>query len=169
MRGWLDTLEKAARSSTSRRGRLEHRARTIARLLAGTCNRPVGHVSTTSRTTTSGQPLQKGVHRRSIELPPHRTDAGPARDTHPRETGEARPHPFVRQHPPKIVKTGPCKETSSRATRSISMNFRAPYWNRLDGGRYLMTYGGCVQGSGNRRDERRRLSRHDHDKNRIRS
>src|SRR5262249_42859083 len=46
--------------------------------------------------------------------------------------------------PPKIVKTGPCKENILTGEAVDLYEFPTPYWNRLDGGRYLMTYGGCV-------------------------
>ena len=36
------------------------------------------------------------------------------------------------------------RRTSSPARTSISTSFPSPYWNRLDGGRYLITYAGVV-------------------------
>jgi 4-hydroxy-3-polyprenylbenzoate decarboxylase len=45
---------------------------------------------------------------------------------------------------PKIVSTGPCKENII-AEKDVDLDeFPSPYWNRLDGGRYLITYAGVV-------------------------
>src|ERR671930_579268 len=45
---------------------------------------------------------------------------------------------------PKIVATGPAKENILTGADIDLYEFPAPHWNRLDGGRYLLTYGGCV-------------------------
>ena len=63
--------------------------------------------------------------------------------------------------PPKIVKTGPVKENILKGDDIDLYEFPTPHWNRLDGGRYLLTYGGCVtKDPGHRRHECRHLSRH---------
>ena len=46
--------------------------------------------------------------------------------------------------PPKIVATGPVKENIVTGKDIDLYDLPSPYWNRLDGGRYLLTYGGCV-------------------------
>ncbi len=45
---------------------------------------------------------------------------------------------------PRIVKTGPCKENVIVGKDVDLDEFPTPYWNRLDGGRYLITYAGVV-------------------------
>ncbi len=46
--------------------------------------------------------------------------------------------------PPKIVKTGPVKENIVNGDDVDLYEFPVPQWNRLDGGRYILTYGGVV-------------------------
>ncbi len=46
--------------------------------------------------------------------------------------------------PPKIVKNGPVKENIVTGKDVDLYEFPVPYWNRLDGGRYLITYAGVV-------------------------
>ena len=46
--------------------------------------------------------------------------------------------------PPKVVATGPVKQNILKGADVDLYEFPAPHWNRLDGGRYLLTYGGCV-------------------------
>src|SRR5262245_37714244 len=46
--------------------------------------------------------------------------------------------------PPRIVKGGPCKENVIKGEDIDLEAFPTPYWNRLDGGRYLITYAGVV-------------------------
>ncbi len=65
-------------------------------------------------------------------------------DTHPRELVKLGRTLLSGAIPPKIVNTGPCKENIITGDAVDLYEFPAPYWNRLDGGRYLMTYGGCV-------------------------
>ena len=65
-------------------------------------------------------------------------------DTHPRELVKIGRTILAGSVPPKIVKTGPAKENIITGDDIDLYEFPAPYWNRLDGGRYLMTYGGCV-------------------------
>ena len=118
--------------------------------------------STTSRTTTrttaaaaACSPAALGSYRRiamMLGLPP---------DTHPRELVKIGRTILNGRIPPKIVKTGPCKENIVTGKDIDLYEFPVPHWNRLDGGRYLLTYGGVRhQGSRHRRDERRHLSRH---------
>src|SRR5262245_46212933 len=66
------------------------------------------------------------------------------RDTHPRELVKLGRTILTGAIPPKIVKTGPVKENIVTGTDVDLYEFPAPYWNRLDGGRYLLTYGGVV-------------------------
>src|SRR5712691_3697805 len=61
-------------------------------------------------------------------------------DTHPRDLVRIGRTILGGGIPPKIVKTGPAKENIVAGKDVDLYEFPAPYWNRLDGGRYLMTY-----------------------------
>jgi 4-hydroxy-3-polyprenylbenzoate decarboxylase len=45
---------------------------------------------------------------------------------------------------PKPVATGPVKENILKGPDVDLYDLPAPHWNRLDGGRYVLTYAGCV-------------------------
>src|SRR3989454_6686281 len=45
---------------------------------------------------------------------------------------------------PRIVNGGPCKENVVTGKNINVEDFPVPYWNRLDGGRYFITYAGVV-------------------------
>jgi UbiD family decarboxylase len=65
-------------------------------------------------------------------------------DTHPRELVKIGRTLLAGSIPPKLVATGPVKENILKGPDIDLYDFPAPHWNRLDGGRYLLTYGGCV-------------------------
>jgi 4-hydroxy-3-polyprenylbenzoate decarboxylase len=65
-------------------------------------------------------------------------------DTHPRELVRIGRNVLNGSIAPRIVKDGPVKENVITGDRIDLYEFPVPYWNRLDGGRYLLTYGGCV-------------------------
>jgi UbiD family decarboxylase len=65
-------------------------------------------------------------------------------DSHPRELVRIGRTILSDSIPPKIVVTGPVKENILRGSDVDLYEFPTPYWNRLDGGRYLLTYGGVV-------------------------
>src|SRR6202030_2806427 len=65
-------------------------------------------------------------------------------DTHPRELVKLGRTVLAGSIPPKLVDTGPVKENILKGPDIDLYDFPAPHWNRLDGGRYLLTYGGCV-------------------------
>jgi UbiD family decarboxylase len=65
-------------------------------------------------------------------------------DTHPRELVKIGRNILAGSIPPTIVKTGPVKENIITGDAIDLYQFPTPYWNRLDGGRYLLTYGGVV-------------------------
>ena len=44
--------------------------------------------------------------------------------------------------PPNLVKTGPVKENIVKGDDIDLFEFPVPQWNRADGGRYILTYGG---------------------------
>lgn len=65
-------------------------------------------------------------------------------DTHPRELVKIGRTILTGTIPPKIVNDGPCKENVIPADKVDLYEFPVPLWNRVDGGRYILTYGGCV-------------------------
>src|SRR6266446_233244 len=65
-------------------------------------------------------------------------------DTHPRELVKVARTILSGVIPPKIVKTGPVKENIVTGDDVDLYDFPTPHWNRADGGRYMMTYAGCV-------------------------
>ena len=65
-------------------------------------------------------------------------------DTHPRELVKIGRNLLTGSIPPKIVADRPGEGNIITGDDIDLYEFPAPYWNRLDGGRYLMTYGGCV-------------------------
>jgi UbiD family decarboxylase len=65
-------------------------------------------------------------------------------DTHPRELVKISRNILEGTIAPRIVKTGPVKENIVTGKDVDLYDFPVPYWNRLDGGRYLITYAGVV-------------------------
>ncbi len=65
-------------------------------------------------------------------------------DAHPRELVKVGRTVLTGSVPPKIVDTGPVKENIVKGDDIDLLEFPVPQWNRLDGGRYIMTYGGVV-------------------------
>src|SRR5436190_15046833 len=65
-------------------------------------------------------------------------------DTHPRELVKLGRSALTGSIPPTIVPSGPVKENIITGKDIDLYDLPSPYWNRLDGGRYLLTYGGCV-------------------------
>src|SRR6266496_2674329 len=65
-------------------------------------------------------------------------------DTHPRELVRIGRTILTGSIAPKNVATGAVKENILKGADVDLYEFPTPYWNRLDGGRYLLTYGGCV-------------------------
>src|SRR5262245_13165391 len=65
-------------------------------------------------------------------------------DAHPRELVKIGRTLLAGSIPPKIVKDGPVKQNVITGSDIDLYQFPTPYWNRLDGGRYLLTYGGVV-------------------------
>src|SRR6202161_3425117 len=65
-------------------------------------------------------------------------------DTHPRELVKLGRTILTEGIAPKIVKTGPVKENIVKGSDVDLNDFPVPQWNRADGGRYILTYGGVV-------------------------
>ncbi len=163
LRGWIAGARRRRRIGTHRRrGRLEHRARHHCAPGAGRRHRTGAVVQQYPRLRRQC-PLPAGFHRRAIQRAARRHDAGPAARHPSARTGQARPHRSDRKA---------CRRKSSRPARSKEnivkgddidlYEFPVPQWNRADGGRYIMTYGGVVTKDPlQRRHECRYLSRHD--------
>ena len=145
MRGWLKVLEEASEVKTID-GEVDWNIElgTIARLLQGPATGPAvmfNNIKDYNKPNSRCKRVFTGAlanYRRiamMMGLPP---------ETHPRELVKLGRNILSGAIPPKIVKTGPCKENVITGDAVDLYEFPAPYWNRLDGGRYLMTYGGCV-------------------------
>jgi UbiD family decarboxylase len=65
-------------------------------------------------------------------------------DTHPRELVKISRSILTGTVAPNPVKTGPVKENVITGQDVDLYELPAPHWNRLDGGRYLITYAGCI-------------------------
>ena len=51
---------------------------------------------------------------------------------------------FTERVPPVIVDSGPVKQNIVTGDDIDLLKFPVPKWNRRDGGRYILTYAGCV-------------------------
>ncbi len=69
---------------------------------------------------------------------------GLPRDTHPRELVSVGRNILNGSVPPRTVKDAPCKEVVVTGKDVDLYDFPAPLWNRPDGGRYILTYGGVI-------------------------
>lgn len=65
-------------------------------------------------------------------------------DTHPRELVKLARNILNEHVEPKIVETGPVKENILKGADVDLYDFPVPFWNRVDGGRYILTFAGCV-------------------------
>jgi 4-hydroxy-3-polyprenylbenzoate decarboxylase len=65
-------------------------------------------------------------------------------DTHPHELVKIGRNILTGAVPPRIVATGPVKENVVTGAAVDLCDLPVPHWNRIDGGRYLLTYAGCV-------------------------
>jgi len=145
MRAWLRALESA--------GEVRHidgevdwniELGTLARLLQGPATGPAvmfNNIKDYNKPNSRCRKVFTGAlasYRRIAMM------MGLSPDTHPRELVRIGRTILTGSIPPKIVKTGPVKETIIKGADVDLYEFPAPYWNRLDGGRYLLTYGCCV-------------------------
>jgi UbiD family decarboxylase len=145
LRGWIKTL-KAAGELHEVDGEVDWNIElgTIMRLAQGTGTGPAllfnnikdYHNSNSRCRRVFGNGLSS--YRRvamMLGLPP---------DTHPRELVKLGRSSLGDSIPPRIVKTGPVKDNVITGKDINLYDFPVPYWNRLDGGRYILTYGGVV-------------------------
>jgi 4-hydroxy-3-polyprenylbenzoate decarboxylase len=65
-------------------------------------------------------------------------------DTHPRELVKIGRNLLNERISPRIVKSGPVKDHVVTGKDVDLYDFPSPHWNRVDGGRYILTYGGVV-------------------------
>jgi len=65
-------------------------------------------------------------------------------DTHPRDLVNICRSILTGTVAPKLVNSGPVKENIVKGKDVDLYELPAPHWNRADGGRYLITYAGCV-------------------------
>src|SRR5262245_16648033 len=65
-------------------------------------------------------------------------------ETHPRELVKLGRNILGGTIAPKVVATWPVKGRHLKGDAVDLYEFPAPFWNRLDGGRYMQTYGACV-------------------------
>jgi 4-hydroxy-3-polyprenylbenzoate decarboxylase len=145
LRGWLQAL-RAQGEVKDIDGEVDWNIElgTIARLLQGPATGPAVMFNNIKDYNRPGSRCRKVF---TGALASYRRIAmmlGLAPDTHPRELVKLGRSILAGAIPPKIVKTGPVKENIITGAAIDLYEFPAPYWNRLDGGRYLMTYGGCV-------------------------
>src|SRR5215470_17630586 len=145
MRGWIKALEAQGELKTiAAEVDWNIELGTIARLLQGPATGPAAMFENIKGYNTPASRCRKvftgalSSYRRiamMLGLPP---------DTHPRELVKIGRNILAGSIPPKIVKTGPAKENIIAGKDVDLYEFPAPYWNRLDGGRYLITYAGVV-------------------------
>jgi UbiD family decarboxylase len=145
LRGWLKVLE-AAGEVKAVDGEVDWNIElgTIARLLQGPATGPsvlFNNIKGYNKPDSRCKKVFTGAlanYRRiamMMGLPP---------DTHPRELVKLGRTILSGAIPPKVVPTGPCKENIIKGDAVDLFEFPAPLWNRLDGGRYIQTYGACV-------------------------
>jgi 4-hydroxy-3-polyprenylbenzoate decarboxylase len=65
-------------------------------------------------------------------------------DTHPRELVKLGRTLLQDTIAPKVVETGPVKQNILKGDDIDLFDFPSPRWNAVDGGRYIITYAGCV-------------------------
>ena len=145
LRGWLKALEVAGEVKPID-GEVDWNIElgTIARLLQGPATGPAvlfNNIKDYNKPRSRCKKVFTGAlanYRRiamMMGLPP---------DTHPRELVKLGRTILSGAIAPKVVKTGPCKDVIIKGDAVDLYEFPAPYWNRLDGGRYIQTYGACV-------------------------
>ena len=65
-------------------------------------------------------------------------------DTHPRELVKLGRTVLQDHIPPVMVDSGPVKQNILKGADVNLFDFPSPHWNKVDGGRYIITYAGCV-------------------------
>src|ERR1700685_2940978 len=144
LRGWLQALEGAGELQTiDAEVDWNIELGTVARLAQGP---GTGSALLFNKTRECGENA-RGRQVFAGALPSYRRIAmmfGLPPDTHPRELVKLGRTVLTGAIPPKIVNTGPVKENIVKGDDVDLNDFPAPQWNRADGGRYILTYGGVV-------------------------
>ena len=145
LRGWIDALRAAGElREIDARVDWDVELGTIVRMLQGTGDGPAflfnnikdytGPDAVSTQVFTGGQ----GSYSRLAMM------MGLPRETHPRELVRICRYIFNERIPPRIVAGGPVKENVLRGGDIDLLAFPVPRWNRMDGGRYILTYAGAV-------------------------
>ena len=144
MRGWMKVLDAAGELKTVD-GEVDWNVElgTIVRLAQGEADGPAllfNNIRDYGANSRCRQVFTGGLasYRRLallLGLPP---------DTHARELVKLGRTVLTGAIPPNIVKTGPVKENIVKGDDIDLYEFPVPQWNRIDGGRYILTYGGVV-------------------------
>ncbi len=145
MRGWLKALETAGELREIN-GEVDWNIElgTIARLAQGAGTGPAllfNNIKDYNAPTSRCRRVFTGglsSYRRMamlLGLPP---------DAHPRDLVRVGRNIMSGSIPPRIVKDGLVKQNVITGGDVDLYQLPVPYWNRLDGGRYVMTYGGVV-------------------------
>ena len=145
MRGWLQALQAAGElRNIDAEVDWNIELGTIARLAQGAGTGPAlmfnnikGYNSPTSRCRRVFTGGLSSYRRIALML-------GLPTDTHPRELVKLGRTMMSGSIAPRIVKNGPVKQNVITGKDVDVAELPVPYWNRLDGGRYILTYGGVV-------------------------
>jgi UbiD family decarboxylase len=145
MRGWLHALQAAGElRNIDAEVDWNIELGTIARLAQGAGTGPAlmfnnikGYNSPTSRCRRVFTGGLSSYRRIALML-------GLPTDTHPRELVKLGRTMMSGSIAPRIVKDGPVKQNVITGKDIDVAELPVPYWNRLDGGRYILTYGGVV-------------------------
>src|SRR6202167_2201040 len=144
MRGWIKALDAAGElARIDAEGDWNIELGTVARLAQGAGTGPAllfNNIRDYGANSRCRQVMTGSLasHRRLamlMGLPP---------DTHPRQLVKLGRTILTEGIAPKIVKTGPVKENIVKGDDIDLYEFPVPQWNRIDGGRYILTYGGVV-------------------------
>ncbi len=146
LRGWIEALRRTNKELNDVDAEVDWNIElgTIVRLAQGTGTGPAllfnnitgynGPDSRCGRLFTSGLASYSRV---SMML-------GMQPDTHPRDLVQLGRTILNGSIPPRVVKDAPCKEVVVTGDAVDLYDFPAPHWNRPDGGRYILTYGGVI-------------------------
>ncbi len=145
MRNWLDALRREGELTE-----IDHEVDwdvelgTIVRMSQGTGNAPAllfNNIKDYNGPDTLGSQVFCGGNASYSRLA---MMFGLPRDTHPRELVKICKTIFTERVAPVTVKDGPVKQNVITGDDVNLLKFPVPKWNRNDGGRYVLTYAGCV-------------------------
>ncbi|HEX4408002.1 MAG TPA: UbiD family decarboxylase [Xanthobacteraceae bacterium] len=144
LRGWLSALDKAGElKRIDAEVDWDVELGTIARLAQGTADGPallfnnIRDYGANARCRSVFTGALASYRRLALLL-------GLPADTHPRQLVKLGRSVLGGAIAPKVVSTGPVKENILKGDDIDLYEFPVPQWNRVDGGRYILTYGGVV-------------------------